>query len=133
MAVANLVDAGTTVDQSKDSIIIVDNFRAIRGGRTLDTTGFTDLVIKAGHVIIKETSTETYKPMPIASSAYSTLPSGHTYEGVLISTIPTAKPFAGIMYDGTVNPTAVASFGYAYTSILAAVKTALPHLVFKAD
>lgn len=133
MAVANLADTATTVDQSKDSIIIVDNFRAIRGGRTLDVTGFTDPVIKAGHVIIQETSTGNFKPMPISGNAYGTLPAGHTYEGVLVSTILTAKPFAGIMYDGTVNPTAVATYGYAYTSILAAVKAALPHLVFKAD
>ncbi len=130
MAVANLANAATTVDTSKDSIVIVDNFQSIRGGRTLDVTGFTPEVIKAGHVIIKETATGEYKPMPISGSAYAALPAGHTYAGILISSILTARPMAGIMVRGTVNDVAGP---YTISSILAAVKTALPLIDFRAD
>lgn len=129
-AIANLHDAASTIDMSKDSITIVDNFRSIRGGRTLDTTGFTDAAIQSGHLVIVETATGIYKPMPVSGAAYASLPTGHTYEGVVISTVPTTDPFVGIMYDGTVNPNTVK---YPYTPVLSAVKTALPHLVFKAD
>jgi len=220
MATVNLANAGTTLDTSKDGIVIVDNFQSIRGGQTLDVTGFTPSVISAGHVIIKETSTGELKPMPatisnaggvatfgsitagttytngvyenvpltggtgygavatitvagtvvtvvtltspgtgytvadalsasnttmggtgtgfsipvatIASTAgaFGALPAGHTYEGILIGSILTAKAFAGIMVRGTVNPSAMP---YSATAILTALKAALPHIDFRAD
>jgi hypothetical protein len=47
----------------KDSIVIVENFESIRGGRSLDVTDFAPDYIRAGHVIIKDGS-NNYKPMP---------------------------------------------------------------------
>lgn len=220
MPTVNLSDTSTSIDSSKDSIVIVDNFQSIRGGRTLDVTGFEPTVISAGHVIIKETSTGDYKPMPataattggvatfgtvtagasytngtyenvpmtggtgsgalatvvvaltvvssvtkthagsgytvgdvlsadnttmggtgtgfavpvatIASTTavYGALPAGHTYAGILIGSILTAKAFAGIMVRGTVNPSAMP---YDATTILTALKAALPLIDFRAD
>ncbi len=220
MATANLNNDVVNGSASKDSIVIVDNFQSIRGGKTLDTTGFTPAVIQAGHVIIKETATGEYKPMPATelsedgvatigtvtegsgytngtyenvplsggtgtgvlatvvvaltvvssititkagsgytvgdtlsvpaayaggtgsgasadvatvadtSAAYGSLPSGHTYAGINIATIPTAKPFAGILVRGTVNPAAAP---FSMTSILTAVKAALPLIDFRED
>jgi hypothetical protein len=65
-----------------------------------------------------------------AAGAYGSLPSGHTYVGILIQTILTAKPFAGIMVRGTVNPAATP---YSMTSILTAFKTAVPLIDFRED
>lgn len=220
MATTNLNNTWEEIITGNDNIVIVDNFQSIRGGRSLDTTGFAPEVIKAGHVIIKETSTSEYKPMPatelaedgvatlgtvvagssytngtyenvplaggtgsgvlatvvVASTvvstitvtkkgegytvgdaltvpaayaggtgtgggapvatisdtaaAYGSLPSGHTYAGILIASILTAKPFAGIMVRGTVNPAAAP---FSMTSILSAVKTALPLIDFRED
>lgn len=128
---ADLTNESTTVSQENDSIVIVDNFQSIRGGATLDITGFTPTVIKAGHVIIKETSTGNLKPMPIASaSAYAALPALHTYAGVLIASILTAKPFAGILVRGTINPAAAP---YDFATIAAAFKTAAPLIDQRAD
>jgi hypothetical protein len=131
MPTANLANTASTIDTSKDSIIIVDNFRSKRGGATLDTTGFTDTQISAGHIIIQETSTGNYKPMPVSSGNYAALPTGHTYAGILIATISTAKPFAGIMFGGTVNP--VPCTYVPSSAVQTAVQTALPNIVFKAD
>ncbi|MBC7948662.1 MAG: hypothetical protein H7Y42_12315 [Chitinophagaceae bacterium] len=221
MGQTNLANTATTVDTSNDSIVIVDNFQSIRGGRSLVTTGFTPAVIPGGHVIIKETSTGELKPMPATdaapagvatvdtlvagtgytngtyenvplsggsgtgvlatvvvaltvvstvtitkpgtgyavndtlvipgayaggtattnasvdvatladvAAAYGALPAGHTYHGINISSILTAKPMAGVMVRGTVNPSASK---YSLSSILAAVKTALPLIDFRAD
>lgn len=220
MSVVNLINSSVDVLQGKDSIVIIDNFQSIRGGRSLDVTGFTPPVIYAGHVIIEETSTKNYKPMPatdtkadgvatvgtvvpgtgytngtyenvpltggtgsgalativVASTvvstvtiteagegytvgdslsadastvggtgsgfsvpvatiattagAYGSLPSGHTYAGILVASILTEKPFAGIMVRGTVNVNATP---YPMTSILSAVKTALPLIIFTSD
>ncbi len=130
MAQANLANASSSVETNKDSIVIVDNFQSIRGGRTIDVTGFVPAVINAGHIIIRETSTGELKPMPISGSAFDALPASHTYHGILISTILTAKPMAGILVRGTVNPSAMP---YTVTSILAALKAALPLIDFRAD
>lgn len=217
---ADLSNVATSIIQGNDSIVIVDNFQSIRGGRTLDVTGFTPAIIKAGHVIIQETATSNHKPMPateaitggvatlgaltagsgytsgtfqnvplsggagtgvlatvvvttgavtsivitqagskyvvgnvlsvpaafaggtgsgasapvatISSTAavYGTLPAGHTYSGILVSSILTNKPFAGILVRGTVNPAAAP---FVMTTILAAVKAALPLIDFRQD
>jgi len=213
---ADLNDTAFTLDNGKDNVVIVSVDHSLPGGRTLDTTDFTPTTIKAGHVIIRETATGTYKPMPateadgvatlgtvvpgsaytngtyenvplsggtgtgalatvvvaltvvstititaagsgytvgdslgvpaayaggtgtggsapvatLGGGAYSSLPSGHTYAGINISTILTAKPFSGIMYHGVVNNLAAP---YTMTSILAAFKTAVPSIYFVTD
>lgn len=136
MAYVNLADAATGVDTSRDSIVIVDNFQSIRGGKSLDVTGFDPAIIHAGHPIIRETATGEYKPMPVAGAAFAALPAGHTYAGVLINTVTKAKPFAGIMVRGTVNHTAFSQAGefyYDYATILAAMKAALILIDFRGD
>lgn len=132
MAVADLNNANYEVDSGNDNVVIVDNLQSIRGGRSLNTTGFTQPVINAGHVIIKETSSGDLKPMPLdsAGKVYAALPEGHTYEGILIASILTSKPFAGILVRGTVNPAAAP---FKMDTILAAVKTALPLIDFRED
>lgn len=212
MAVANLVNGSTTIDTNNDSLVIVRNLDAVRGGRTLDVTGYgpavvngvdtfgaitggtgyvngtytnvpltggtgtgatADIVVSggvvtsvtkrvsgqnytagdslsaatanlgggtgtgfsvlvatvkstdkaeflnAGHIIIRETATGEFKPMPTAAGVYSALPAGHTYAGILIASVLTERPFAGIMTNGTVNDVA------SPFPVSAAVKTAI--------
>ena len=127
---ANLNNAGDSFDTGNDSIVIVSNLETIPGGKTLDVTGFTPDDIPAGHIIIEQTSNGVLKPMPISGANYGALPASHTYKGVLISSILTKKPFAGIMVRGSVNKNASK---YGITSILSAVKTALPLIRFTQD
>lgn len=128
----NLTNPREDVNTSNDNIAIVDNLQSVRGGRTLDVTGYKKTVINAGHVIIKETSSGTHKPMPLneEGTAYAELPGGHEYAGILISSIKTSRPFAGILVRGTVNPEAAP---FPMTAILQAVKTALPLIDFRQD
>lgn len=220
MATVNLVNDPESVVTGNDNIVIVKVIDTIRGGRSLDVTGYTPSVIPAGHVIIRETATDEYKPMPVISAApngvatvgsvtagsgytngtyenvplsggtgsgmlatvvvsgaevstvtvtqagsgytvadvlsvpaayaggtgsggsvpvatlssveaaYADLPASHTYAGILIASIPTDRPFAGIMIRGVVNP---AASTLPLTSIQSAVSTALPHIIFQAD
>jgi hypothetical protein len=135
MAVADLKNESQEIITGNDNIVIVDIFQSVRGGRTLDVNGFTPEVIQAGHVVIRETATKEYKPMPVDltdpnNPTYATLPGGHEYAGILIASILTKRAFAGIMVRGTVNP---AASPYPMTSILSAVKTALPLIDFRED
>ena len=113
----------------EDSIVIQKFISGIKGGRTLDVTGFAENVIKAGHVIIvKEDG--NYAPMPVSGDAYAALPSGAAYAGILYRSIPTAKPAASIMFNGEVNVEAVP---YPMDAILTAFKAACPLIVFIKD
>lgn len=109
-----------SLDTTNDSVVIVNYIEGIPGGRTLNVTGFTEDNISAGHVIIQETSSGDYKPLPTSG----TLPSGHTYAGILAASIKTDKAFASIMYRGTVNT------AYAPYTIAAAAQTALTLIKF---
>lgn len=111
-----------------DSIVIQKYISGIKGGRTLDVTGFAENVIKAGHVIIVKEG--KYMPMPVSGEQYAALPEGAAYAGVLYRSILAAKPAASIMTWGEVNAVAVP---YAMETILDAFKTACPHIDFIKD
>lgn len=68
--------------------------------------------------------------IPANKTVYGSLPAAHSYAGILIASISKKKPFAGIMVRGTVNHAAAP---YPMTSILAAVKAALPLIIFRED
>ena len=129
MATINVVNEKKQIIFGDDSIVIQKYISGIKGGRALDTDGYIDAVIKAGHVIITD-GKGVYKPMPVSGNAYGTLPSGFAYAGVLYRSILTAKPSASIMTWGEVNEVAVP---YAMTSILEAFKEACPHIDFIKD
>ena len=123
----NLDNTKETVDTSNDSIVVIQNLETIPGGKTLDVTGFTPTVIKAGHIIIEETSSGILKPMPVSGADYAALPASHTYKGVLISSILTTKPFAAILVRGSVNKVA------SHYAVPAGAITALPLIRFTKD
>lgn len=112
----------------EDSVVIQKYISGIKGGRTLDVTGFAENVIKAGHVIIVKEG--KYMPMPVSGEAYAALPEGAAYAGVLYRSVLAAKPAASIMTWGEVNAVAVP---YPMNTILAAFKTACPHIDFIKD
>jgi hypothetical protein len=141
MAQTNLANAATSIDTTYDNIVIVNNSFSIRGGYSLNLTGFTPTIIVAGHPVIEETSTGQLKPMPISGTAFAALPAGHTYVGVTIHTDLAVRPMAGVMTHGVVNHLAFTAAqaagkdGYytGYAGIIAAIKTANPLLDFRGD
>ncbi len=102
MAELNLNGTQSGSDEDfDDSIIIVQVDQDKAGGVVLDTTGFADEYIHAGHGVIKQTSTGIYKPL--AASDDATITAGHTAAGVVIATVPTARPAVGLMEQGKMN------------------------------
>lgn len=108
-----------------DNVTIPKYISGIIGGRTLDTDGFEEKVIKAGHVVIVKDG--NYKPMPVKGDAYDTLPEGYAYCGVVAASIKTSKPSASIMHNGEVN---IKCVPYNMDAILEAFKKAVPHITF---
>lgn len=93
MAVANLNSVPSTFGMGKSSVVLVDNFQSIRGGRTLDVTGYNvSKVLHTGHVIIKETSSGNYKPMPangyLSIATLGTITAGSSYTNGTYTDIP---------------------------------------------
>ena len=115
-----------------DNIVIKKYIDGYEGGRTLDMTGCGLSVIKAGHVVIVETATKKFKPMPLNTdnSAYGTLPAGHAYAGIVVASQTADRPFVGILTNGTINPKAAP---FAYDTILEDLKAALPQIEFRED
>ena len=56
------------INDGNDSKVIIRNLAAIPGGVTLDMTGWTPDVVRAGHIIKKNTDTGAYSPLGITGS-----------------------------------------------------------------
>ena len=129
MATSNLGRKTKEINDSLDSIVIVNALGDIPGGRTLDVSGVSSdtTVIAAGHVIIK-TSAGVHKPLGVTKGSYVTLGEGESYVGILKASILVEDPRAAIMTIGQVNAGAAAkAVGAPYTT---AIKSGLPHIQF---
>lgn len=124
MATYNLHNELEGIIASHDNKVIVDQFQEIRGGRSLDVTGFTPEVIYAGHPIIVDGS-GNYKPMPITGDGsvakLGTLTAGTlytegTYTGVALTggTGSGAKATIVVGAGGTVTSVTITTDGKGY-------------------
>ncbi len=113
-----------------DPIVIRKYVAGIQGGKVLDVSDYSEEYVRAGHVIIHDTTADTYKPLGVSEGAYVALPDGCEYAGVCTATKSVKCPFVGIMYSGEVNDVASP---YAVDDIKEALKTALPTLVYLHD
>lgn len=134
-AKVNLANDPEVILTGNDSVVIRQFNGGVTGGRSLDMTGFTEPVVKAGHVVIKVLDEDgvnyTYKPMPVVNGAYDSLPASHEYAGVVVASKPTTEPMVGIMDDGRVNDEAMP---YPLSlEMRSALKSALPNLIFEHD
>lgn len=93
---------------SRDAVIVPCALELIPSGVTLDTTGYSRENISAGHLVIRETSSGLYKPMPLSGDglSYAPLPEGHTYVGVVVATKSAKTPLVGVVVRGTVDTVA---------------------------
>ncbi len=128
-AIADLTKQGDVFNDGYDSIVIRRPGGCIIGGRTLDMTGFDK--VRAGHIIIREKETNTFKPLGISNGAFVSLPEGCEYKGILTGSVTKEKPFGNIMYDGEANDECLPC--PLTDTLRAALKTAFPSLYFDHD
>lgn len=118
-----------TVRLEDNSVLIKKFIKGIEGGRTLDTTDWTDDSIPCGTVIASKTvdGAKVYFPLAVEGSAYKALGEGEKYEGLLYSSILKEKPAAAIMTWGVVNSEALP------VAVPDGFKTACPHIDYQSD
>lgn len=124
MSYVNLNRDSVFVDDGNDSKVIIRDLADVPGGRALDVSGWSEDVIRAGHIIKLTTATGEYAPLGISDGAYVSLENGEEYGGVLKVTVLKAKPAAAIMTVGEVN---AAASPYPVTST---IKAGLPQIKF---
>lgn len=123
MAVINLQNESQNVITGNDNIVIIDNLQSVRGGRSLDMTGYPYDFLHAGHVIIKDADGE-YKPMPLTGDGSivslgtivaGTLYTDGTYTGVaLTGGTGTGAEATIVVEDGAVTKVTITKDGKGY-------------------
>ncbi len=123
MAIADLTNPKEDLITGNDNIVIVDNFQSIRGGRTLDVTGYPYNVLHAGHVIIKSAEGE-YKPMPLGGEgkivSLGTIVGGSGYTNGTYTDVPltggtgTGAEATIVVADGAVTKVTITKDGKGY-------------------
>lgn len=129
MATSNLGRKTNEINDSLDSIVIVNALGDVPGGRTLDVSGVAEgtTVIAAGHVIVK-TADGAYKPLGVTGSAYAEIGATDSAVGILKASVLVSDPRAAIVTIGQVNAAAAAkAVGAPYTDD---IKEALPQIQF---
>lgn len=120
-------------DSGMDAVVIRQYNGGITGGRALDYTNFTDDVINAGHVIVKKLvdGVYEYKPLEVSDGKYADKASDEEFAGVVVRSRLKGEGVA-IMDDGRVNDEAM-PYQFKDDTQRAAIKTALPNLIFEHD
>lgn len=126
MPYASITRDSITLDDGKDSIVIIKALGEIPGGRALDVSAVSEdvNVIKAGHVLVKNDTTNVISPLSVDGTAYGAKPAGTSYVGVLKVSVLKSNPQAAIVTAGQVN---AAASPYPVTD---EIKTALPRIEF---
>lgn len=127
-----MANTNTEYAFGNDPVVIRKELDDIKGGVVLDTTGYTEDYIYAGHPVIRDTETGlTYKPFPVSDGALGSLPEGYEYCGVVIRTKPTDEPFVSVLTIGEVNEN---TLKFPLTAaIKAAFKAAVPTIRWEHD
>lgn len=126
MATSSLGQKSIELNDGLDSIVIVNCLGDIPGGRTLDVSGVDSSirVIRAGHVLVQNDTTKEVSPLTITDGAYSELPSGSSYFGILKVSVLVSDPRAAILTIGQVNAAACPA------PVTDTIKAGLPNIQF---
>lgn len=115
----------------KDQVVIVNPLGYISGGRSLDVTAVTATAIYGGHIIVKDKTTDVFRPLEVSGADFSDIKANDEIVGVLVSSIRKDKAFAAILTMGIVNDLAMPFKVSA--ALMVKIKAALPALQFQHD
>lgn len=118
----NLTKARQKVVFGKDSIVIQKFIAGIKGGRSLEVTDFPLDVIEAGHVIIQNSTSGKYYPMPIEQAVtytVKTVVTGASVKGLYTKSGSTylACGDADVAIEGTTYYEKTVATDYTYAAL----------------
>lgn len=125
MAAVDLKNESTEIITTNDSIVIINALGDIPGGAVVDFSLIPTLeVARAGHILVKKDADGEIAALGVAGGAYSALPEGYSYCGVLKASITSKNPQGAIVMIGQIN---AAASPYPVT---AGIRGALPNIQF---
>lgn len=92
-----------------DSIIIAKDLGDLPCGAALQVADYREPVINAGHLLIKDKTTQEVKPLGVSGGQYDSLPSGWNYFGIVKTSVLKSLAACAILTKGVVNAAAAAN------------------------
>lgn len=138
METVNYTQEGNNINSAMDGVIVRKHIAGLAGGRALDMTDYTAKVVPCGLPIITD-GNGNYKPL--APTNGFVLPAGYNYAGLCGATVLAGAPVS-VVVAGVINWVAMLTFikevlptpdRVLTKEDLAAIKTALPHIIFESD
>lgn len=112
----------------KDQVVWRQKLGYFGSGKTLDVTAVTDNAIYAGHIIVRDKTTEVCRPLEVTGDTFNDIQVNDEIIGLTVSSIRKDKAFASMV---TIGIAAENALPFKMTSALKTkVLNALPGLQF---
>ena len=112
----------------KDQVVWRNKLGYYDGGRTLDVSALTDVAVYAGHIIVRDKTTEVCRPLETTDKAFNDIKATDDIIGLTVSTVPKDKAFVSMV---TIGIAAENALPFTMTAELKEkVQKALPGLQF---
>lgn len=112
----------------KDQVVWRNKLGYYDGGRTLDVSALTDVAVYAGHIIVRDKTTEVCRPLETTDKAFNDIKATDDIIGLTVSTVPKDKGFVSMV---TIGIAAENALPFTMTAELKEkVQKALPGLQF---
>ncbi|WP_313374325.1 hypothetical protein [Chishuiella sp.] len=84
----------------KDQVVWRNKLGYYNGGRTLDVTNLTDTAIYAGHIVVRDKTTEVCRALEVADDTFSDIKENDEILGLTVSSVPKEKAFVSMVTIG---------------------------------
>ncbi|WP_276679733.1 hypothetical protein [Empedobacter brevis] len=112
----------------KDQVVWRSKLGYYSGGRTLDVTELTDDAVYAGHIIVRDKTTEVCRALEVTGDTFNDIKVNDEILGLTVTSVPKNKAFVSMV---TIGIAAENALPFKMTDELKAkVQAALPGLQF---
>ena len=96
----NLTSKKDSPSNGKDEVVWRSKLGYYDGGRTLDVSALTDVAVYAGHIIVRDKTTEVCRPLEVTDKAFNDIKATDEIIGLTVSTVPKEKAFVSMVTIG---------------------------------
>lgn len=84
----------------KDQVVWRSKLGYYDGGRTLDVSALTDVAVYAGHIIVRDKTTEICRPLEVTDKSFNDIKANDEIIGLTVSSVPKEKAFVSMVTIG---------------------------------